>query len=171
MRSDRGERGIRRAGNRRRARLGLGLGPRERERGRHRPRAPDRRLWRAYPHDAAVRLEGAEPNDRPRHPLSRGRQRRGPQRGDTLMQAQTAVVSAPSLTGRRGLAGLSGVAPGALAAPIPIPPPGTPVPLTLPPLARLLGGGALGPPLRPRAPPLCFCPARAPMTVRVSFAA
>src|SRR2546421_1051191 len=134
---------MRRAGNRRRACLGLGLGPRERERGRHRPRAPDRRLWRAYPHDAAVRLEGAEPNDRPRHPLSRGRQRRGPQRGDTLMQAQTAVVSAPSLTGRRGLAGPSGVAPVAPPAPIAVPPPRTPAPVAPQPLARLPVGGLL----------------------------
>src|SRR5207244_11958481 len=115
------------------ARPRLGLGPRERERGCHRPRAPDRRVRRAEPHDAAVRLEGSEANDRPRHPLSRGRQRRGPQRGDALMQAQTAVVSAPSLTGRRALAVLSGVALVALAAQIAIPLPGTPVPMTMPP--------------------------------------
>src|SRR5207302_22696 len=99
---------------------------------------------------AAVRLEGAEPNDRPRHPLSRGRQRRGPQRGDTLMQAQTAVVSAPSLTGRRVLAVLSGVALVALAAQIALPLPGTPVPLTLPPLAVPPVGGPARRRLAPR---------------------
>src|SRR5438094_594359 len=61
------------------------------------------------------------------------------------MQAQTAVVSAPSLTGRRALAVLSGVALVALAAQIAIPVPGTPVPMTLQPLAVLLVGGLLGP--------------------------
>src|SRR2546423_12328716 len=61
------------------------------------------------------------------------------------MQAQTAVVSAPSLTGRRVLAVLSGVALVALAAQIAIPLPGTPVPMTLQPLAVLLVGGLLGP--------------------------
>src|SRR5205823_2700494 len=84
-------------------------------------------------------------NDRPRHPVSRGRQRRGPQRGDALMQAQTAIVSAPSLTGRRALAVLAGVALVAIAAQIAIPLPGTPVPMTLQPLAVLLVGGMLGP--------------------------
>ena len=61
------------------------------------------------------------------------------------MQAQTAVVSAPSLTGRRALAVLSGVALVALGAQIAIPLPGTPVPMTLQPLAVLLVGGMLGP--------------------------
>src|SRR5204863_2384389 len=145
LRPDRGERGVRGAGARRRPRPRLGLGPRERERGCDRPRAPDRRLRRAHPHDAPVRLEGPQANDRPRHPVSRRRQRRGPQRGDALMQAQTAVVSAPSLTGRRALAVLAGVALVALAAQIAIPLPGTPVPMTLQPLAVLLVGGLLGP--------------------------
>ena len=61
------------------------------------------------------------------------------------MQAQTAVVSAPSLTGRRALAVLAGVALVAIAAQIAIPLPGTPVPMTLQPLAVLLVGGMLGP--------------------------
>ncbi len=61
------------------------------------------------------------------------------------MQAQTAVVSAPSLTGRRALAVLAGVAVVAIAAQIAIPLPGTPVPMTLQPLAVLLVGGLLGP--------------------------
>ena len=61
------------------------------------------------------------------------------------MQAQTAVVSAPSLTGRRVLALLLGVAVVAIAAQIAIPLPGTPVPMTLQPLAVLLVGGMLGP--------------------------
>src|SRR5213076_1029493 len=125
----------------------VGLGPRERERGRHRPRPPDRRLRRAYPHDARVRLEGPEANDWPRHPVSRGGERRGPQRGDALMQAQTAVVSAPSLAGRRALAVLLGAALVAIAAQIAIPLPGTPVPMTLQPLAVLLVGALLGPSL------------------------
>ena len=63
------------------------------------------------------------------------------------MQAQTAVVSAPSLTGRRALAVLLGVALVAIAAQIAIPLPGTPVPLTLQPLAVLLVGALLGPSL------------------------
>ena len=61
------------------------------------------------------------------------------------MQAQTAVVSAPSLTGRRVIAVLLGVAVVALAAQIAIPLPGTPVPMTLQPLAVLIVGGLLGP--------------------------
>jgi len=61
------------------------------------------------------------------------------------MQAQTAVVSAPSLTGRRALAVIAGVALVAIAAQVAIPLPGTPVPLTLQPLAVLLVGGVLGP--------------------------
>src|SRR2546428_7949724 len=61
------------------------------------------------------------------------------------MQAQTAVVSAPSLAGRRALAALLGVAVVAIAAQIAIPLPGTPVPMTLQPLAVLLVGGMLGP--------------------------
>ena len=61
------------------------------------------------------------------------------------MQAQTVVVSAPSLTGRRALAVLAGVAFVAIAAQVAIPLPGTPVPLTLQPLAVLLVGGLLGP--------------------------
>src|SRR6266513_2866484 len=145
LRSDRGERSVRRAGARRRPRARLGLGPGERERGGDRPRAPDRRLRRAYPHDTPVRFEEPEANDRPRHPVSRGWQRRGPQPGDALMQAQTAVASVPSLTGRRALAVLAGVALVAIAAQIAIPLPGTPVPMTLQPLAVLLVGGMLGP--------------------------
>ena len=61
------------------------------------------------------------------------------------MQAQTAVVSAPSLAGRRALAVLLGAALVAIAAQIAIPLPGTPVPMTLQPLAVLLVGGLLGP--------------------------
>ena len=61
------------------------------------------------------------------------------------MQAQTAVASAPSLTGRRVIAVLLGVAVVALAAQIAIPLPGTPVPMTLQPLAVLIVGGLLGP--------------------------
>ena len=61
------------------------------------------------------------------------------------MQAQTAVVSAPSLTGRRALAVVLGVAVVALAAQVAIPLPGTPVPMTLQPLAVLIVGGLLGP--------------------------
>src|SRR2546422_969464 len=147
LRSDRGQRGVRRPGARRRACPRLGLGPRERERGRDRPRAPDRRVRRADPHDAPVRLAEPEANDRPCHPVSRGRQRRGPHRGDALMQAQTAVVSASSLARRRALAVLLGAALVAIAAQIAIPLPGTPVPMTLQPLAVLLVGALLGPSL------------------------
>ena len=61
------------------------------------------------------------------------------------MQAQPAVASAPSLTGRRALAVVLGVALVAIAAQIAMPLPGTPVPMTLQPLAVLLVGGLLGP--------------------------
>jgi len=61
------------------------------------------------------------------------------------MQAQTAVVSVPSLTGRRVFAVLLGVAVVAIAAQVAIPLPGTPVPMTLQPLAVLIVGGLLGP--------------------------
>ena len=61
------------------------------------------------------------------------------------MQAQTAVVSVPSLTGRRVLAALLGVAVVSIAAQIAIPLPGTPVPMTLQPLAVLVVAGLLGP--------------------------
>ena len=67
------------------------------------------------------------------------------------MQAQTAVVSAPSLTGRRVLAVLLGVAVVAIAAQVAIPVPGTPVPMTLQPLAVLIVGGLLGPRLGARS--------------------
>jgi biotin transport system substrate-specific component len=61
------------------------------------------------------------------------------------MQAQTAVASTPSLTARRAVAVVLGVALVAIAAQIAIPLPGTPVPMTLQPLAVLLVGGLLGP--------------------------
>ena len=60
------------------------------------------------------------------------------------MQAQTALVSAPSLTARRACAVTLGAALVAIAAQIAIPLPGTPVPMTLQPLAVLLVGGWLG---------------------------
>ena len=60
------------------------------------------------------------------------------------MQAQTALVSAPSVTARRALAVPLGAALVAIAAQIAIPLPGTPVPMTLQPLAVLLVGGWLG---------------------------
>src|SRR5256884_5968502 len=61
-----------------------------------------------------------------------------------LMQAQAALVSASSVTGRRALAVALGAALVAIAAQIAIPLPGTPVPMTLQPLAVLLVGGWLG---------------------------
>jgi biotin transport system substrate-specific component len=60
------------------------------------------------------------------------------------MQAQTALMSAPSVAGRRALAAALGAALVAIAAQIAIPLPGTPVPMTLQPLAVLLVGGWLG---------------------------
>ena len=60
------------------------------------------------------------------------------------MQAQTAVVPAPSLAARRALAVVLGAALVAIAAQIAVPLPGTPVPLTLQPLAVLVVGGLLG---------------------------
>src|SRR5207237_6791980 len=108
----------------------LGLGARQRERGRHRARASHRRLGCARAHNAALRLAASEADDRTRHPVSRGRQRRGPQRGDALMQAQTALASAPSVPARRALAAALGAALVAIAAQIAVPLPGTPGPLT-----------------------------------------
>src|SRR2546422_7892219 len=63
------------------------------------------------------------------------------------MQAQTAVVSPHALALRRALAVVLGAALVAAAAQIAIPLPGTPVPMTLQPLAVLLVGGLLGAPL------------------------
>jgi len=60
------------------------------------------------------------------------------------MQAQTALVSAPSVPARRALAAALGAALVAIAAQIAVPLPGTPVPMTLQPLAVLLVGGWLG---------------------------
>jgi biotin transport system substrate-specific component len=60
------------------------------------------------------------------------------------MQAQTALVSTPSLTARRAGAVALGAALVAIAAQIAIPLPGTPVPMTLQPLAVLLVGAWLG---------------------------
>jgi len=61
------------------------------------------------------------------------------------MQAQTAVASPLPLAARRVIAVLLGATLVAIAAQIAIPLPGTPVPMTLQPLAVLLVGGLLGP--------------------------
>ncbi|HYL22090.1 MAG TPA: biotin transporter BioY [Gemmatimonadales bacterium] len=61
------------------------------------------------------------------------------------MQAQTAVASPLPLAARRVIAVLLGATLVAIAAQIAIPIPGTPVPMTLQPLAVLLVGGLLGP--------------------------
>ena len=61
------------------------------------------------------------------------------------MQAQTAVLLSPSLATRRAVAVLLGAALVAAAAQVAVPLPGTPVPMTLQPLAVLLVGGLLGP--------------------------
>src|SRR5207247_2602695 len=147
LRPDRGQRSVRGPGARRRARPGVGLGPRERKRGRDRVRPPDRRLRRARAHDLAVRPQGPAPDDRTRHPLLGRRQRSGPQRGDALMPVSSAVLAAQPLTLRRAGAIILGAALVAVAAQVSIPLPGTPVPLTLQPLAVLLVGGLLGPAL------------------------
>src|SRR5881397_85273 len=147
LRPDRGQRSVRGPGARRRARPGVGLGLRERKRGRDRVRPPDRRLRRARAHDLAVRPQGPAPDDRTRHPLLGRRQRSGPQRGDALMPVSSAVLAAQPLTLRRAGAIILGAALVAVAAQVSIPLPGTPVPLTLQPLAVLLVGGLLGPAL------------------------
>ncbi len=61
------------------------------------------------------------------------------------MQARTALVSPQSRAARRSLAVALGAGLVAVAAQIAIPLPGTPVPLTLQPLAVLVVGGLLGP--------------------------
>jgi biotin transport system substrate-specific component len=63
-----------------------------------------------------------------------------------VTQAAT-IVSTRSNALRRGIAVLAGVALVALAAQIAVPLPGTPVPITLQPLAVLIVGGLLGPTL------------------------
>ncbi len=63
------------------------------------------------------------------------------------MPVDTAVISAQPLTRRRSVAVLLGAALVAVAAQLALPLPGTPVPLTLQPLAVLLVGGLLGPSL------------------------
>jgi biotin transport system substrate-specific component len=63
------------------------------------------------------------------------------------MHPQTVALSTPTLTGRRVLAVALGAALVAIAAQVAIPLPGTPVPLTLQPLAVLVVGGLLGPEL------------------------
>ena len=63
------------------------------------------------------------------------------------MQAQTAVVPSQALAWRRVAAGVLGSALVAAAAQVSVPLPGTPVPMTLQPLAVLLVGGLLGPSL------------------------
>src|SRR2546426_593522 len=123
---------------------------RQRERRRDRPRPSDRRFGRARPHDAVVRPQGQAADDRTRHPVSRWRQCRGPQRGDALMpEAQTVALSSlpRARAARRALAVLLGAALVAAAAQLSVPLPGTPVPLTLQPLAVLVVGGLLGAPL------------------------
>lgn len=61
------------------------------------------------------------------------------------MQAQTTVISPQTLAARRGLAVVLGAALVAAASQIAVPIPGTPVPVTLQPLAVLVVGGLLGP--------------------------
>ncbi|HEX9705537.1 MAG TPA: biotin transporter BioY [Gemmatimonadales bacterium] len=61
------------------------------------------------------------------------------------IQVQTAVAGTPALTERRVLAVLLGTALVSLAAQVSVPLPGTPVPMTLQPLAVLIVGGLLGP--------------------------
>jgi biotin transport system substrate-specific component len=63
------------------------------------------------------------------------------------MQAQTALASPQTLAARRGFAVVLGAVLVAIAAQVSIPLPGTPVPLTLQPLAVLVVGGLLGPAL------------------------
>lgn len=61
------------------------------------------------------------------------------------MQVRTAVLVPPALAVRRAAAIVLGAALVAVAAQVAVPLPGTPVPMTLQPLAVLLVGGALGP--------------------------
>ncbi|HXF96936.1 MAG TPA: biotin transporter BioY [Gemmatimonadales bacterium] len=61
------------------------------------------------------------------------------------MQAQTAVAPARALGARRAAAVVLGAALVAAAAQVAVPLPGTPVPMTLQPLAVLIVGGLLGP--------------------------
>src|SRR5439155_14101562 len=74
---------------------------------------------------------------------SRGRDRGRPQRGGALMQ-QELVLSGRGAVLRRAAAVILGAALVAAAAQVAIPLPGTPVPMTLQPLAVLLVGGLLG---------------------------
>ena len=81
LRSDRGERGVRVAGARRRSRARLGLGSRQRERRRDRARSSDRRERRARAHDAPLRAARIADAQRGLgHALSRRRRCGRPQR-------------------------------------------------------------------------------------------
>jgi biotin transport system substrate-specific component len=62
-----------------------------------------------------------------------------------MQQVQTVPLSPLTLAARRALAALLGTALVAAAAQVSVPLPGTPVPMTLQPLAVLLVGGMLGP--------------------------
>src|SRR5437867_4163192 len=99
----------------------------------------------ARAHGAALCLQGAEAGDRPRHPLSGWRQRSSPQRGDVLMRDSSLALAPAHVALRRTAAVVLGATLVAAAAQISIPLPGTPVPMTLQPLAVLLVGGLLGP--------------------------
>src|SRR4029077_6543560 len=72
----------------------------------------------------------------------------GPQRGDDVMeQVQPLLLTTRDLVVRRTVAVLLGTALVTLAAQVAVPIPGTPVPVTLQPLAVLIVGGLLGPAL------------------------
>src|SRR5439155_3682232 len=148
LRPDRGQRGIRGAGARRRPRAGLGLGPGQHPRWGGGPGPPDRRERRPGPHDAALRSARPRRLDRPGDPLPRRRQRRGAQRGAGLMGAsrEVAVVASSSRSsiGRRLVEIGVGALAVALAAQAAVPVPFSPVPMTLQPLAVLAVGGLLG---------------------------
>src|SRR6185503_1222182 len=94
FRPDRGERGVRCAGARRRRRAGLELGPRQRERRRGGVGPPDRGERRARAGDAAARARGTRQEDRSRHAVPGRRQRRGARGGARLMAAPTSETAA-----------------------------------------------------------------------------
>jgi acetyl-CoA C-acetyltransferase len=107
-------------------------------------RAPDRRVGCPRAHHAALRDAGPEEVHRPRDTVSGRRERCGFERGGNVTASAGVAVSVPA---RRAVAAALGVALVAAAAQIAVPLPGTPVPVTLQPLAVLLVGGLLGPTL------------------------
>src|SRR5205085_3001065 len=142
LRSDRSERSVRGPGARRRQSTRVGLVARERARRRGGARPSDRRLGRARVDHTVVCTEAVRKTHWTGDLVSWRRKRSGPQRGDAM--TNVALDIPRSAFGVRAFAVALGALVVAAAAQVSIPLPGTPVPMTLQPMAVLLVGGLLG---------------------------